>query len=61
MGWTRRGGKPVMDPTACVGCHLCVLVCPVHTVNGCARNAWGGEAPLIHRPERRKPLEGAVH
>lgn len=25
-------GKPVMDPRVCVGCHLCVLVCPVKAV-----------------------------
>ncbi len=25
-------GKPVMDPRACAGCHLCVLVCPVKAI-----------------------------
>lgn len=23
-----------MDPNACVGCHLCVLVCPAGAVSG---------------------------
>lgn len=23
---------PVMDPLKCVGCHLCVLVCPTHSI-----------------------------
>ncbi len=26
-------GKPVMDPRICVGCHLCVLVCPVKAIS----------------------------
>ncbi len=26
-------GKPVMDPRTCVGCHLCVLVCPVKAIS----------------------------
>lgn len=26
-------GKPVMDPHSCVGCHLCVLVCPVRAIS----------------------------
>ncbi len=25
--------KPVMDPRVCVGCHLCVLVCPVKAIS----------------------------
>ncbi len=34
---TMRKGGPVMDPAACVGCHLCVLVCPVHAISGYGR------------------------
>ena len=26
-------GKPVMNPRICVGCHLCVLVCPVKAIS----------------------------
>lgn len=26
-------GKPIMDPRICVGCHLCVLVCPVRAIS----------------------------
>lgn len=26
-------GYPVMDPNICVGCHLCVLVCPVKAIS----------------------------
>jgi dihydropyrimidine dehydrogenase (NAD+) subunit PreA len=26
-------GKPVMDPEKCVGCHLCVTVCPVQAIS----------------------------
>lgn len=26
-------GKPVMDPRVCVGCHLCVLVCPAKAIS----------------------------
>ena len=25
-------GAPVLDPSACVGCHLCVLVCPAKAI-----------------------------
>ena len=28
-----ENGKPVMDPRICVGCHLCVLVCPVKAIS----------------------------
>lgn len=26
-------GKPAMNPKACVGCHLCVLVCPIKAIS----------------------------
>lgn len=38
---TMRDGKPVMDPRACVGCHLCVLVCPVKAIS-----PYGARIPL---------------
>ena len=28
-----QNGRPVMDPSICVGCHLCVLVCPVKAIS----------------------------
>ena len=28
-----ENGRPVMDPRVCVGCHLCVLVCPVRAIS----------------------------
>ena len=28
-----ENGRPVMDPKVCVGCHLCVLVCPVRAIS----------------------------
>lgn len=34
---TMREGKPVMNPRACVGCHLCVLVCPMHAIGDYGR------------------------
>lgn len=24
--------RPVLDPKKCVGCHLCVLICPTHSI-----------------------------
>ncbi len=35
--------RPVLDPKACVGCHLCVLVCPERAVVSSARRVmpWG--------------------
>lgn len=27
-----KTGKPKMDPTKCVGCHLCTLVCPTDSI-----------------------------
>ena len=27
-----KDGKPVLDPKRCVGCHLCVLVCPAFAI-----------------------------
>ena len=38
---TMKGGRPVMNPAACVGCHLCVLVCPVQAIS-----SFGKRAPL---------------
>lgn len=32
-----KNGKPVMNPKLCVGCHLCVLVCPAHAIGGYGR------------------------
>lgn len=32
-----RDGRPIMHPQLCVGCHLCVLVCPVHAISGFGR------------------------
>lgn len=28
-----RDDKPILDPRICVGCHLCVLVCPVKAIS----------------------------
>ena len=28
-----KNGKPVMNPSVCVGCHLCVLVCPARAIS----------------------------
>lgn len=28
-----KDGKPIMDPKICVGCHLCVLVCPLKAIS----------------------------
>lgn len=28
-----KSGKPIMDPDKCVGCHLCVVVCPVQAIS----------------------------
>lgn len=32
-----RDGRPVLRPRLCVGCHLCVLVCPMHAISGFGR------------------------
>lgn len=37
-----RENKPVMNPKLCVGCHLCVLVCPARAISA-GRKRVGGE------------------
>ena len=34
-----KDGKPVLDPKRCVGCHLCVQVCPAFAIVSSCRHA----------------------
>lgn len=34
---TMRSGKPMMNPRKCVGCHLCILVCPQKAIRSSGR------------------------
>lgn len=32
-----QNGRPIMNPRACVGCHLCILVCPMKAIRPSGR------------------------
>ncbi len=43
-------GKPMMDAKKCVGCHLCVMVCPVQAISQGARvpkNNYSALQPVV--------------
>lgn len=45
--------RPVLSPADCVGCHLCVLVCPREAISGNGRRVapkGRAPAPAPHRP-----------